>query len=78
LAVGKGIYLQYFELYAKFKPSIIEEFKLGQSDVGWYQIRNALKEHNHGKDAYTDQLKDSYGALTAQLSIDIYEFGFLE
>ncbi|NIZ41078.1 DUF4238 domain-containing protein [Entomospira entomophila] len=79
LAMGKQIYRWYFQEYDNFPPHVIEEFKLGRSDVGWYQIRNALAKSRSGKqkDDYETIIKASYATLTQKIEKGIYEFGFL-
>ncbi|NIZ18644.1 hypothetical protein [Entomospira culicis] len=79
LEAGKWIYQQYFKEYANFSPKILDEYKLGRSDVGWYQIKNSLKQYKGGKqqDAYSAMLEEPYKALTVKLADAIYHFGFL-
>lgn len=57
-----------------------EEFKLNRSDVGWYQIRNALKRRNESGDYIPvdfTSFESAYQALGEKLRPLVYELGFL-
>lgn len=78
LDAGRDIWKAYFsktDIYA-----VREELKLNRPDVGWYQIRNALKRRNESGDG---QLTDfsvfegAYNALTEKLAPMVFELGFL-
>lgn len=61
--------------------SIRDELKLNRADVGWYQIRNALKKRNeNGGYPPIDFLSfdESYRILGNKLRPKVYEFGFLK
>lgn len=50
------------------------------ADVGWYQIRNALKKRNESGDYVPvsfDKFEQAYKALTEKLRPMVYELGFL-
>ncbi len=79
MAEGLKIWKMYFA--TEFSRDIYEQYKLNRSDVGWYQIRNALKEH--GKQWDTGRIKftefnEAYERLSAKLRNNVYEFGFLK
>ena len=60
--------------------SVRDELKLNRPDVGWYQIRNALKARNASGDlAPVDftTFATAYQALTDKLHPQVYELGFL-
>ena len=60
--------------------SIRDEYKLNRPDVGWYQIRNALKSRNKiGDSAAIDfsPFEKAYKSLTDKLIPQVYEYGFL-
>lgn len=57
-----------------------DEFKLNRADVGWYQIRNALKARNASGDfAPVDfsMFEAAYKALGDKLRPQVYSLGFL-
>ncbi|EIJ42720.1 hypothetical protein BegalDRAFT_1846 [Beggiatoa alba B18LD] len=60
--------------------SIRDEFKLNRPDVGWYQIRNALKKRNESGDfvpvSFTE-FETAYKELTEKLQPLVFELGFL-
>jgi len=61
--------------------TVREEYKLNRADVGWYQIRNALKSRNEMSDAppvsFT-AFEEVYKALSDKLRPMVYELGFLK
>lgn len=60
--------------------AVREEFKLTRSDVGWYQIRNALKARNASGDVAPidfTPFEEAYKALGDKLRPQVYELGFL-
>lgn len=61
--------------------AVREEFKLNRSDVGWYQIRNALTRRNESGDYppidFTP-FETAYEILGAKLKPLVYELGFLK
>ena len=57
-----------------------EEFKLNRSDVGWYQIRNALAARNTSGDTTPvnfGPFERAYDALTDKLRPEVFNLGFL-
>ena len=79
LRAGRALWEAYF---LETPPhSARNEFKLNRADVGWYQIRNALKRRNEaGLSAPVDfsLFERSYKALTEKLVPQVYELGFLK
>ena len=65
----------------KDNHSVRDEFKLNRSDVGWYQIRNALKKRNESGDfspVSFVNFEDAYGVLSDKLRPQVFELGFLK
>jgi hypothetical protein len=78
LAEGKVLWSAYFAKKDKLKISVKEEYKLNRLDVGWYQIRNALKSLNDTPNAVSfDNFDRAYKKLTEKCQPQVYEFGFL-
>ncbi|MGP1437873.1 MAG: hypothetical protein ACTTKH_02235 [Treponema sp.] len=80
LEAGKAIWQAYFSY--SFPHIIREKFKLGRADVGWYQIRQALKALGESEE-YTNPFdfgafEKAYSTLTQKLSPQVYELGFLK
>lgn len=75
LEEGRKLFRHYHE--QKFGRTITDEFKLGRPDVGWWQIRRALKANQHNVVADFEPFEDAYAALTEKLAPQIIEFGFL-
>ena len=60
--------------------TVREELKLNRADVGWYQIRNALKRRNESGDFMPvdfSPFEQAYKALGDKLRPQVYELGFL-
>ncbi len=60
--------------------NVRDEFKLNRPDVGWYQIRNALKARNASGDftpVSFDKFEAAYKTLGDKLRPQVYELGFL-
>ena len=60
--------------------SVREELKLNRADVGWYQIRNALKCRNESGDYIPvdfGEFETAYKTLTEKLQPLVFELGFL-
>ncbi len=60
--------------------TVRDEFKLNRADVGWYQIRNALKARNVSGDSIPVDFKpfeNAYKALSDKLRPMVFELGFL-
>lgn len=75
---GKKLWQTYFEETDVY--TIREQYKLNRPDVGWYQIRNALKLRNaedYGKKTDFTEFEIAYKQLTEKLSPLVYEYGFL-
>ena len=79
LQEGKKLWQAYFA-HTDVR-AVREELKLNRADVGWYQIRNALKKRNESGDFAPVSFKpfeESYKALTEKLQPMVYELGFLK
>lgn len=78
LDAGRGLWRAYF---AETDPhSVRDALKLNRPDVGWYQLRNALKQRNAGgayKPVDFSPFETAYKTLTEKLVPLVYEFGFL-
>ena len=57
---------------------IRQELKLNRPDVGWYQIRNALKANAQNETVDFSEINTSYLALTEKLRPMVYDLGFLK
>ena len=78
LLAGRALWQAYFAHIDV--RSVRDELKLNRPDVGWYQIRNALKARNASGDvAPVDftAFTNAYQALTDKLHPQVYELGFL-
>ncbi len=78
LNAGRDLWREYFTKTDTYL--VREEYKLNRSDVGWYQIRNALKKRNlEGNEREIDfkLFEAAYKALSEKLVPQVYEFGFL-
>ena len=61
--------------------TVREEYKLNRADVGWYQIRNALKKRNESGDGVPvsfSAFEEAYKVLSDKLRPMVYELGFLK
>ncbi len=78
LAEGRILWQEYFK--EKNNRGIRDKLKLNRSDVGWYQIRNALKlrNGNSGKPCDFGPFEKAYAGLSEQLKPMVYELGFLK
>ena len=79
LAEGKKLWKVYFE-HTDVR-AVREELKLNRADVGWYQIRNALKKRNESGDFVPVSFKsfeEAYKTLSEKLQPMVYELGFLK
>ena len=57
-----------------------EELKLNRPDVGWYQIRNALKRRNDSGDFKPvdfNPFETVYKIFTEKLQPQVFELGFI-
>jgi len=60
--------------------SVRDEYKLNRPDVGWYQIRNALKARNESGDTAPVNFvpfEEAYQTLTEKLQPQVFSLGFL-
>ncbi len=60
--------------------TVRDEFKLNRPDVGWYQVRNALKARNASGDTAPVNFapfEQAYQALTEKLRPQVFSLGFL-
>lgn len=79
LQEGKKLWKSYFE-HTDVR-AVRDELKLNRPDVGWYQVRNALKKRNESGDFPPVSFKpfeDAYKILTEKLQPMVYELGFLK
>ncbi len=76
---GRALWRAYFS--KTDVHAVREELKLGRPDVGWYQIRNALKRRNDaGDDKPVDfsAIESAYKALSEKLAPMVFDLGFLK
>ena len=76
---GRELWRAYFAHTDSY--AIREEYKLNRADVGWYQIRNALKKRNQSGDyppVDFSAFEDAYNTLSEKLRPLVYEYGFLK
>lgn len=79
LDAGRELWRAYFS-HTDVR-SVRDEYKLNRADVGWYQIRNALKKRNESGDAqpvYFSVFESAYATLSDKLRPLVYEYGFLK
>lgn len=82
LDAGREIWKLYFKKTETYQT--IEELKLHRCDVGWYQIRNALKQRVKIIPDASEYLsankefKDAVTALKWKLVQQVYDYGFLQ
>ena len=78
LDAGRSLWQSYFS--ATDVRTVRDEYKLNRPDVGWYQIRNALKARNASGDTAPVNLgpfEQVYQALTDKLQPLVFSLGFL-
>ena len=76
---GRKIWQAYFK--QTFNHKIREELKLNRPDVGWYQIRQALKAQSESGNSVPvsfTAFESAYKALSEKLRPQVYHFGFLK
>ena len=76
---GRKIWQAYFK--QSFNHKIRDEFKLNRADVGWYQIRMALKAQNEiGSTVPVNfaPFEKAYKTLSEKLRPQVYTYGFLK
>ena len=79
LNAGRVLWQAYFS--QTDTNSIRAELKLNRADVGWYQIRNALKRRNEAGDGVAIDFapfESAYKALSQKLVPQVFELGFLK
>ncbi len=74
LDAGRELWKAYFSETDVY--NVREEFKLNRADVGWYQIRNALKKRIETPVDFGD-FEMAYKNLSAKCQPLVYELGFL-
>ena len=78
LGAGRGLWKTYFS--ETDVRTVRDQYKLNRPDVGWYQVRNALKERNASGDAAPvnhGPFELAYQALTDKLKPQVFSLGFL-
>ena len=78
LDAGRTLWQAYFS-YTDAR-TVRDEYKLNRPDVGWYQIRNALKLRNASGDTapvHFGPFESAYQALTDKLQPQVFSLGFL-
>ena len=78
LAAGRALWQAYFS-HTDVR-AVRDELKLNRPDVGWYQIRNALKARNASGDfapVNFGAFEDAYRTLGDKLRPQVFELGFL-
>ncbi len=79
LQEGKKLWQAYFA--NTDVRAVRDELKLNRPDVGWYQVRNALKKRNESGDYQPVSFKpfeEAYKSLSEKLQPMVYELGFLK
>ncbi|MCC4298402.1 hypothetical protein [Aurantimonas coralicida] len=78
---GRKLWGEYFAGHRKDDLATRNRLKLGRPDVGWFQIREALKARaERGLPVQTRMadVEKAYAALSAKIDPDIYALGFLK
>lgn len=78
LAEGRRLWNSYFDHVDAHSTK--KQWHLDRPDVGWYQIRNVLKERNASGDyapVNFEPLERAYSELTDKIRPDVYTHGFL-
>jgi hypothetical protein len=78
LDAGRGLWKAYFA-HTDVR-TVRDEYKLNRADVGWYQIRNALKARNTSGDTAPvnfSPFEAAYQTLTDKLRPQVFTLGFL-
>jgi hypothetical protein len=79
LDAGRQLWKSYFAHIDV--RTVRDQFKLNRSDVGWYQIRNALAERKKSGDTVPINLtpfETAYEILTEKLRPQVFTLGFLK
>ncbi len=78
LDAGRTLWQAYFA--ETDVRNVRDDLKLNRPDVGWYQIRNALKSRNTNNDAAPvdfSLFETAYKTLSEKLQPQVFELGFL-
>lgn len=78
LDCGRELWKAYFSMEDEYQ--IRERYKLNRSDVGWYQVRNALSDRNdtgNYKNVSFAEFEEAYKVLTNKLRPEVYAKEFL-
>ena len=78
LDCGRGLWKAFFA--ETDVRTVRDEYKLNRSDVGWYQVRNALKARNASGDTVSvnhGPFELAYQALSDKLRPQVFSLGFL-
>jgi len=82
MEAGKALWRAYFA--QTDERAVRDELKLNRPDVGWYQIRNALKARNEARRTMGEagfvsfsEFETAYRALGDKLRPMVYSLGFL-
>lgn len=78
LDAGRDLWRAYFA-HTDVR-TVRDQYKLNRSDVGWYQIRNALGERNKSGDTAPinfTPFEIAYDVLTTKLRPQVFSLGFL-
>jgi len=78
LDAGRTLWQAYFS--DTDVRTVRDELKLNRADVGWYQIRNALKARNASGDSVPvdfTPFEIAYRTLSEKLQPQVFELGFL-
>ncbi len=74
LKEAKQLYLSYYS--ENDSHYIRDKLKINRNDIGWYQLRNALKQRELPPNF--ENFNKSYSALTNKITSHIEFYGFLE
>jgi hypothetical protein len=75
LDAGCVVWASYFK--DRDARSVREQFRLNRPDVGWYQIRNALKARGTLDTSGMPALKSAHDTLAEKLKPLVFEYGML-
>ncbi|MEK7461998.1 MAG: hypothetical protein AAB618_00250 [Patescibacteria group bacterium] len=79
LEEGRKLWSAYFEHTDPY--TVREALKLNRPDVGWYQIRNALKKRNETAslpEASFEDFELAYKSLSEKIRPQVFDLGFLK